>query len=79
MYFCTRNISRESWDKMSIIKKKKQFSTIYGSYKPILGFPAILKTKPGQYQVSVLTFQSALFPCAACSTFLHSSAPDTTP
>lgn len=23
MYFCTRNISRESWDKMSIIKKKK--------------------------------------------------------
>lgn len=44
MYFCTRNISRESWDKMRVIKKK-QFSTIYESYKPILGLPATFKTK----------------------------------
>lgn len=63
MYFCTRNITRESWDKMRVIKQK-QFSTIYGSYKPVLGFPTISKQK--LWPVSSEYFDLLICPFPMC-------------
>lgn len=56
------------------LSKKKQFSTIYESYKPILGFPTIFKTKTVLWPSNV-SFSHVL-PVPPCSIL---PAPDTIP
>lgn len=45
------------------LSKKKQFSTIYESYKPILGFPTIFKTKT---VASIRCFDLLMCPFPMC-------------